>query len=196
MSKPEHVPTLAQVVGENLATLRRRRRLSQEQAAKILRTAGLDWKKSKVAALEVGRRETIALWELFLLSVAFGVEVASWFAGEGPVRGDFLPQAVTTRGQVRDFFGAALPGVWVADPPQGREEPTDAERRAARKLGISTRRVRVLAHMIWGQSLDEERDGHVGPDADPRKKGHISRVLVAEMRARLDQLGMPEEDEE
>ena len=70
-----------------------------------------------------------------------------------------------------------------------------AEKKAAHTLGVSTLELSAAAHSVWGRSLTQERDGrlddlarHDRPDEhlDPgARSGHVTRALVAELRAHL-----------
>jgi transcriptional regulator with XRE-family HTH domain len=70
-----------------------------------------------------------------------------------------------------------------------------AEKKAARTLLISPLELSATAHALWGRSLTQERDGrlanlsihdrrgeHLDPDA---RSGHVTRALIAELRAHL-----------
>ena len=196
MSHPRRAPTIAQVVGQRLVELRGERGLTQEQAGNVVREMGLNWKTSKLVALEVGRRESISVAELVQLSAAFQVKMGSWFAGEGPIRADFTGQEMTTRAEMRDLFNQALPGIPVMGPPLPGEyeHPTGAERRAARHLHVPADYAKRLARILWGHSLDDERDARLEPSPDPEtvrlRRGHVTRDLYSEMERKLEEMGL------
>lgn len=57
-----------------------------------------------------------------------------------------------------------------------------AEVRAAKKLGISTARLRQLAHDLWARPLEDEASRRAGPGTTPQSRGRVTRVLVDEIR--------------
>lgn len=61
-----------------------------------------------------------------------------------------------------------------------------AEERAAKKLGISTTRLRQLADDLWGRALEEESSRRVRPGSTPQARGRVTRILVDELRAALE----------
>lgn len=72
----------------------------------------------------------------------------------------------------------------------------DAEQKAARRLGVPAVAVSVLAFRSWGRSLTAERDARVSSntqgDASRRQlqalRGHASRLLLDELRQRVDEM--------
>lgn len=69
----------------------------------------------------------------------------------------------------------------------------EAERKAAKKLGASTVTVSAASFALWGRSLTDERDGRMTASLDARsrqaKRGHVTRVLLGELQARIEQVG-------
>jgi hypothetical protein len=72
------------------------------------------------------------------------------------------------------------------------DEVNDAERHAARKLGTTPERLKVVATRRWGRTLAEERDHRLSEQArsaSPRSRqalrGHITRDLLAELEDEL-----------
>jgi hypothetical protein len=71
----------------------------------------------------------------------------------------------------------------------------DAERKAARKLGVEPIKLSVAAYGRYDQSFTEERDARVAElapaDAPPRSlqalRGHVTRAMLAELTSVLDQ---------
>lgn len=61
-----------------------------------------------------------------------------------------------------------------------------AEERAAKKLGITTARLRQLAHELWARPLEDESSRRVGPGSTPQARGRVTRVLVDEMRGAME----------
>jgi transcriptional regulator with XRE-family HTH domain len=70
----------------------------------------------------------------------------------------------------------------------------DAERKAARKLGVEPLRLSAAAHGRYGRSFTEERDARVADqapaDASPRSlqalRGHVTRAMLAELAPALE----------
>ena len=60
--------------------------MTQHETARLLQEAGLNWSRSRVAAVEVGDRADIEVSTLLLIARGFGVPVADLFAGTGDVR--------------------------------------------------------------------------------------------------------------
>jgi hypothetical protein len=73
----------------------------------------------------------------------------------------------------------------------------DAERKAARRLGVPALTLSVAAHSRYGRSFTAERDRRVAEqapaDAPPRTlqalRGHITRALIAELATALTKGG-------
>ncbi|MGG5753817.1 helix-turn-helix domain-containing protein [Zafaria sp. Z1313] len=72
--------------------------------------------------------------------------------------------------------------------PFGSPEGSQAEKRAAKKLGVGTARLQQLAQTLWTRSLEDESARRAGNDSTPQARGRVTRVLVAEMRSALDRL--------
>lgn len=69
-----------------------------------------------------------------------------------------------------------------------REVPSDAERNAAKSLGVEPVAVYQLACLLWDHGLDEERESRLeGGGRRVVKKtayrGHVTRQLIRELRA-------------
>ena len=70
----------------------------------------------------------------------------------------------------------------------------DAERKAARKLGVRPLKLSVAAHGRYGRSFTAERDARVAEqapaDAPPRSlqalRGHVTRAMLAELAPALE----------
>jgi transcriptional regulator with XRE-family HTH domain len=83
--------------------------------------------------------------------------------------------------------------------------PTDAERHAARRLGLTAGEVRYAAEVLWKRGFEEERDARVGDNGElqPRsrqaRRGLVTRQMLAEMRQMLAEAygaGCPPQSEE
>jgi transcriptional regulator with XRE-family HTH domain len=188
-----------------LAELRNARGWTQEEAARAVRRSGLPWTPAHVAAFETGRREDMTTSELVLLSIAFGVSPTRWFQTKGRVRlgGRLTMRAAdfcrVLEGQVLSGEAVAVIGKGVlkalegeaSGPPEPlRLVPSAAETHAGKRLGIGGVEVYELAHRLWGQGLDEQRDALLseqGMSASSRTtyRGHVTRRLIEELRDAL-----------
>lgn len=197
-------PTVGQVVGENMRRLRRDRRWTQDTAAHEFTAVGLYWKRTHIAALESGRRETVDVGTLVLLAAAFDVPVTELYRGEGDVlltpRADADDYTVTaTRAQLREWFSGAESNIMIrgtraalaaAEHSQHKTRPipVEADRALAKRLGRDLRDVVEAAEGLWGRSLTEERDRRVSELGDlpigerQARQGHITRELSAALR--------------
>jgi transcriptional regulator with XRE-family HTH domain len=59
------------------------------------------------------------------------------------------------------------------------------EDRLAQQLGISRDRLAAVSFQLWNGTFSEERDRRAGPDANPQRKGRITRELRAELEKAL-----------
>lgn len=196
MQRDAEPPTTGEVVGENLRRLRLARRWTQEAAA---REIGLPWKRTHVAALESGRRETVDVGTLLVLAATFEVPLTELVQGDGEVllttRADAEDYGLTaTRAQLREWFsgarstvmtsGAAASIAWVDHfHHKARPIPVAADRVLANRLGRRLFDVVEAAEGLWGRSLTEERDRRVAELGDlsvgerQARQGHITREL-------------------
>jgi transcriptional regulator with XRE-family HTH domain len=191
------------VVGRNFQELRLRLGWTQEDAARALREAGMPWSRDQVAFLESGRREDIQLSDLILLSAVFEVPLRRWFQGQG-----FVQLAELKLGALDDIRLAmgsdplSAGAIWSPAPPNEgapdaadpdrpirlyRPIPSQAERNAARKLGVDPLELHELAMRLWQRGLDEERDRRLAErgvfgGSRGAYRGHVTRTLVEDLR--------------
>lgn len=71
------------------------------------------------------------------------------------------------------------------------EPPTEAEGRAAERLGVEPAVLKAASRRLWARDFEEERDaragvGKVAPQALQARRGHASRQMIAELREYLD----------
>jgi len=59
----------------------------------------------------------------------------------------------------------------------------ETEERIAKSLGISRTRMNLESAYLWRDAFSTERDRRAGPDANPQKRGRVSRELKDELRA-------------
>ena len=112
------------------------------------------------------------------------------------------PLARDTRESMRRFRARVkqLLPLWPEMSLLGYEEAQnaargDAERKAAKRLGVPPLDLSVAAHGRYGRSFSDERDRRVAeqahPDAAPRSlqalRGHVTRAMVAELTPVLEQ---------
>jgi hypothetical protein len=62
----------------------------------------------------------------------------------------------------------------------------EADYRMAHSVGIAAERAAAQMQARWGRSFTDERDHRAGPDANPQKRGRISRELKAELQESID----------
>lgn len=92
-----------------------------------------------------------------------------------------------TRAEEHDQVAQLLDQSQMAPEPATRilakgDAGSLAEDRAAKKLGISTTRLRQRAIQLWGRSLEAEALNRAGADSTPQARGRVTRVLVDEIR--------------
>lgn len=63
---------------------------------------------------------------------------------------------------------------------------TLAEQRAARRIGVRPRQVAMWANMLWGTHLDDEVSRRAGDGASSQARGHVTRLLVDEIKGKID----------
>ena len=171
---------LGVAIGETLYRQRIARGQTQDDVAETARLAGLDWKRDHVASLENGRRRSITLEELILLSAAYQLPLADWFEGDGEIRlSDYVP---IERSVLRSILGRGRPltGYVVVDftdvPDVDRTEQA-----VSHKLGVEAPDVQRAALKLWGRSFAEERDRRIGEGVAPSRL----RTLRAGMTKRM-----------
>ena len=216
MASKDEPPRLGQVVGTNLERIRIQESWSKDDVAARGWRVGLPWSRSTVAALEAGRR-AIELGEVVLLAVALDTTVAGLLAGKGLAHvgdGSKIPLS-----DIRQILTGDARRPRKADPHvkariyvsrhQAYERVMlsaggEAEQKAARKLGVTPQVIAEAAYDLWRRSLTEERNVRVeAKAADPetaRKsqalRGHVTRMLVREIEALLDDRKIAERQEE
>lgn len=173
--------TTGATVGENLRAARIQAGEDQSQCATRLRRHGLDWSRDKVASTENGRRGSIAVEELLILSVAYKVPLAEWFAGEGQVQ--VTPEVAVDRDEVRKM----LQGKMIKNRPVVLDftdvEDLEADERAATRWGVDQDQVTATARELWGHTLTAERNARLAELGTKTPKE--LRTLRAGMTKRL-----------
>lgn len=190
------------LIGERVKSARLADGQRQEDLASKLQAHGLNaWTSYTVTAVEVGRRipdfaelpvlcEVLHMTLLELLAgecvvrMPGGAEQPLWalrYRMLGPPDDDEFPGLRT----VSEGFEQALP---LGAPPV-----LNAERKAARKLGVSPVAIAQTARTLWGLTLSEERDRRVAEQSpavdDPRAlralRGHVTRQLLSQLAPAL-----------
>lgn len=205
MAVPEE--SLAIVVGRNCEHLRNQIGLTQDELARYARDLGLRWKASSVGDFESGRSApkfatvvTVAValqWALedaepsadapAVISLAhlvafdgfvtltdtfkvFGSDLVQWCAGRAPT--------LTTS----EFYQhLKLQGVVVDAVDVLTQAAGLAEQRQAKRMGIEPEQFAALSLVLWQRSFSDERDRRAGDDANPQKRGQVTRAMQAEL---------------
>ena len=102
---------LGQLLGDRLKELRSEQGLTEDEVARRARQVGLSWSAATVSSFEAGRRKTVALEELLLLSYAFRVEPGDWFVGQGWAK--LAPDAMASLGVIRAMLAGSPTDSWM-----------------------------------------------------------------------------------
>ena len=62
----------------------------------------------------------------------------------------------------------------------------EADYRLAHSVGLRVEQAAVAMEALWGRSFTAERDHRAGPDANPQKRGRVSRELKAELQEAIN----------
>lgn len=211
------VATIEQVVGTNLRRLRDERGWRQDDVARRVGVLGVPWTPPVVASIEAGTRQ-VHLGELVLAAAALRTSLIDLLAGEGSVSlGGVTVELATFRAALCDPAGsddlraAATEHLSRQSRPDTLEARLVAagaigepEYRAGRHLGVAPVVVADYARQIWGRWFHVERDARVveryGDDLSPRTlqaaRGHVTRDLLTELRARIEADQAAAEEEE
>jgi transcriptional regulator with XRE-family HTH domain len=180
--------SVGSVIGANLRQLRDRRSWTQDQVAKRVQVAGLPWTPDVVSDLEAGRREQVTVGELAALTWALGIDIASWFEGEGWMQ--ISPHARVDRAGMRSLLHGQADAIFeVFEPLSVSLGP---ETHAAKRLGVDVFDVLQAADQLWGRRLDEERDRRLGateafaPEQLRARRGRVTRTLLEELKQALE----------
>jgi hypothetical protein len=189
VSVAESAEPLPRYLGRQLRIIREEKGVRQEDVAAQLRELGLNWDRSTVASFEIGRR-ALRLEEIVLCCAAYNVSLTDVLRSE--------PETWVQVGQRR--ISASLVAKIVGDSPlttpaiaRGAQNfptpPTEAERRAARHLGVSPARLVIASEDLWGRRLDAERDRRTSETEAQGEvralRGHVTRQLIEELDAAL-----------
>lgn len=178
-------------------------RLTQDEVAAAAQRLGFPWGRSTVAAIEAGDRE-ISAEELLALPFILSEAVAQFpgFTAAGmPLSALALPGKTArlalsehlelTHTQAQRYLERGDPAYRVKT---AGDAVTEADRKAARRLGVEVDVLLSAAYTLWDRSLPAERDrrvsGRSGPDATARTvqalRGHVTRELLGELADYLE----------
>lgn len=186
------------LLARNLRRLRDSGGWTQVELASRARAIGLEWSVDTVVALESGRR-TFTFAEVLLVPRLLNVNLE-----ELAKAGD--EDLITLEGSVleADTWEALVAGKRLhrlsralnssarrlSKDLTAREASNEAEKKAARSLGMSAADLVILAHGLWNRGLTDERDARVRAEAGTAEsparrqalRGHITRKLLQELR--------------
>jgi transcriptional regulator with XRE-family HTH domain len=192
---------IAEVVGANCRRIRTDAGLTQDDLAKAARRFGLRWTASKVRDFETGRSAPTFATVLALTAALedvtdqrprladlvrcdgdvtvtedfkpTGEQLTSFCAGGRWDRASELRQDHRYIGTFHGTFHPVLDWSGLTD------------QRVAASLGLDTEELCEEAMRLWGTVFSAERDRRAGTDANPQKRGRITRELKAELKESL-----------
>jgi transcriptional regulator with XRE-family HTH domain len=180
------------VIGRNVKRLREERVLTQHELAQLWQRHGLNWVRSKVSALEAGKRPHVDGEDLVIMAGSMGVPLAELFVGPSLGKVDLKPDpnAVEVKGsQLHDFFA----GGHDLELAVGQPRPMQADIDLARRIGIQPSEVAKAAILLFaGRTLTEERDRRVERMGDltlqerQAHRGHVTRELSVQLEEVLN----------
>lgn len=201
MSKSES-KSLDRAVGDAVRAHRQAQGLTQDQLAEYLRAFGLDWDQGAIARLEAGKKERLTFRQALQLLLALQIDAAELIDAPDLTMIELAPGYRLRADVLRQNLDPARPVVpgGVHTPPAldtpdvrraGRIlSPGEAERKAARKLGVPAQLIVDTAVRLWGRRLPDERDTRLTEASSGRSlqaaRGHVTRQLLAELAAHLD----------
>ena len=120
----------------------------------------------------------------------------------------WLAEALARSQAVRDRLEPHLEPIWDRagrivmreDTRHAFMPPTEAEQRAAGRLGVLPAQVKAAARVLWSRDFEEERDARVGEGAVAAqslqaRRGHASRAMLGELRGFLRDCGISGDDD-
>lgn len=139
---------LGQLLGDRLKELRVSQGLTQEEVARRARLVGLAWSSTTVSSFEAGRRKSVALEELLLLSYAFRVDPGEWFVGNGWVQ--LSPDAMASLGVIRAMLAGSPTDSWMRISERMWDDPVfqDAPGVLGAQFERLNDRIRVAKHYL------------------------------------------------
>lgn len=67
-----------------------------------------------------------------------------------------------------------------------KQSMLEADHRMARSLGLDSDEAAIKMAILWGHSFTAERDRRAAADANPQKRGRISRELKADLKGAIN----------
>jgi transcriptional regulator with XRE-family HTH domain len=196
-------------LARRLRLARERSRMRQTEIAQRATALGLDWSPATVTALESGRR-ALGVGEFLLAPAIFGGSLAQFLCDDGEVI-EIVPGRTIVCQDLRQFLkpnvsvDVRLHNTDSAEPPDPRRMVLEAERKAARRLGVTTDQLLDAANRLWAHNLSSERDlqaiNELGSiDAHDARavqalRGRITRRLLDELRQELAKRPIADGDE-
>lgn len=178
---------LRAVVGQRVRELRMAAGKTQDDVSRVAYAAGMAWSRSKIATLERGEKaisaeELIILPHVLTRALGMLVSTGDLFDSDAEI-------ALTGKLTVPARAVLQLDAIALERPDAPRAG--EADRRAARRLGVHVTVLLSAAQRLWGRSLAAERDARtaareLGSAASAQAhRGRITRDLDAEMRRYL-----------
>lgn len=181
------------VIAKGAAAVRRRRRWTQEEAARAYHARGLTtWQRSTVGSFETGARNP-GPDEVILICMALGTTLDGLIRAadpDGECIVELAPGATMSTRAIRNCLKpGGSPGQPQTLPETPGTMPSDAERYAARRLGTTPAEVCRVSAALWSRSFDAERDGRIGnvSSMEPRSKQARRGLAAREMLAEITQ---------
>lgn len=200
MSTSRSTPHFNDAVAAHFRAARELRFVSQDGVAAGMRALGFPWTRSMVGNYENGIRQ-VELPELLALLACASTSLAAAFDEIGEVevseeihlRGDqILDVILGARGLAADEDPRWKRSVSVAEQIE-REATGDAERAAAKSLGVEPTTIVEASRRLWGRTLSRERDARMrerlpGASASSERafRGHVTRTLLDELAPRVE----------
>ena len=178
---------------------------SQDELAEAMRWRHFEWTRSTVADVENCRRP-VSLEELIGLKTVMGGALVEFLSHEGVISitpsleippegpGSWEHLFHQKPGERPPPGSVTTPEMWKRLEASFEAQKQDmaqreAERGAAKALGISPRDVVEHAFRLWRRGFTEERNRRLrmlpGDGSSRQRKGHITRQLIQEMRTEI-----------
>ena len=98
------------------------------------------------------------------------------------------PEVKRLRMLLRPLEDASTRPLTAGDWRTAVRKPTEAETRAAARLGVEPAQLKMAARVLWGRDFEEERDARAGAGASGQsasavqaRRGHAARAMLAEL---------------
>jgi transcriptional regulator with XRE-family HTH domain len=183
-----------QALGGRIRSIRTAAGITADELADAARRSGLGfrWDRSTVSRIEAGAR-VLTWWELVNLPQVFAA------AGYALRLRDFFDPPLDVAGRAVGWEAIEGPPDGYSSLPERLRQPwmlTEAERRAARSLGVRPRTLDLVSWRRWGRRFVAERDQRAaerdqraaereGTDATPKAAESARRWAARRMLAEL-----------